>query len=152
LAYWFHCDYKKDNRWINEPELDWYFTKQKDGKKRANISRLQKSDKVIFVKGLLAYADGEIEKINLEDGNYPDNGEIYPYKVEYSGITPWNKKVPLFSYGVKKFLANVPFSKSKHGTFLKSENISQEDLTLRLRGTIQRINKEIFEEIKNRGQ
>ena len=152
MVYWFHCDYKEDNRWINEPEWDWYFTKQKDGKKRANISKIQEDDKTIFVKGLLAYADGEIGKINLEEGNYPYDGEIYPYKVEYSKITTWNKKVPLFSKAVKRFLANVPFSKSESGTFFKNKNISQNDITLRLRGTIQRINKEIFEEIKNRGQ
>src|SRR3990172_7791202 len=100
MAYWLHCDY--ENKRIKESRTSWEYTKQKDGKKRANISNLREGDKVIFVKDLQAYADGVIDSINLK------YNKIRPYKVDYENIIIWKRKIDLGSREVKHFLANVP--------------------------------------------
>ena len=134
---------------VNKTEDTWTTHKQKNGKYPPNIKNLESRDKVIFTKDLIAYADGVIEKKEL-DGNFlvrvGSKSWINTEKVWFHKIRIWKKEVPLNDPKIISFLERVPFKNGAYGTFLKKK-FDVRKLGSRIRLLFNRINKDIFEGI-----
>jgi hypothetical protein len=125
---------------------------QEDGKSYPNIKKINEGDKVIFVNSLFCYANGIIKNIHFSPTHSGNREPPYPVKISYDDIEVWSRDVSLKGQEVINFLSKVPFENSKYGTFLKdSKEKTVKILPQRLASEFQRINNEIFDYLKMKG-
>ncbi|MFH1774927.1 MAG: hypothetical protein ABH874_08230 [Methanobacteriota archaeon] len=157
MNYWFHSNFWTDYRSLeplfeeNIRELEFYMiTKTGAGNWYPNIHTIKEGDKIIFLQNLVAIGSGKIKLVEMAgEPKFLYKGEKYPLRITYT-IKPFKNHVKLRDPEVIKFLQNVRFENSRHGTFLAKSKNAVKILPKRLAATYQRINEEIYDEIIRR--